>query len=243
MELSVLDENGENRARLEPYRDFVLRYLSRFESHLIPHLQNSMELALIKLCAMSSVEFEGLLRTYQYARHQLRQDQTTQGIGELWRLLTLIQLAYPNWRHVDHSDYANIEIEEDDLIHLIYSVNQDTMPEIILDLAERNLRSRMRSFFKRLGFPRRIILENANRELGADPKENLCQHCRDGGGRTALGRIVEDYGHVASQNVLLGVEINSIGDDFVNLICSDCVRQVRACVELTEVLSRLREVI
>lgn len=199
----------------------------------------SMDEVAAKLLQLGEERFEAHLGKYRHRGEPSSLLRSKQGVRELWKWLSLIHLLWPDWQFTE-SEYANLELQ-DDFIHLLYSMQEDSMRDIVFDFAEQLLGGTHRPSFAMHGFPRRLILGNAYLEEVQDDDENLCEHCRPAKQPPLFHQIVADMGQVQSRGVLQGVDANRIGE--VRITCHDCLHRVRELPDLEAILRRLGEVI
>ncbi|MBW7454875.1 ABC-three component system protein [Paenibacillus sepulcri] len=223
-----------------------VQFIERFSRDAQDQLLHSMDQVLQKLKGMNEAGLEKFMTHYRYST----QNRKTEGSGlqELWELLTLINVVYPNWNFIAPDDLfqlPNLRIDDHYWVRLLYSVHKETMPEIIIGFLSKLYNGAFRQFLMHPGqsdiFPHRFILENVNAEsMIPQNEENICEHCK--GRKANFSKILVQFGRTENLSVFQGLEPNYLAKE-VSISCASCIRQARNETSFTEICERLRKVI
>jgi hypothetical protein len=226
---------------LEEYAEHMRRFfIGQAHVGVRDDLQRSMDEVAHRIVELGEERFAEYLQLYRYLTGDVHVSSPQLGVRELWKWLSLIHLLEPEWQFTE-SEYSNLELQSE-FIHLLYSLRQDPMRDLVFDFAERMAKGHHRPVFKTHGFPRRLVLGNTYREdVREDDDENLCEHCRPAQQAPLFHQIIPDIGHTDSRGILQGVDPNRVGE--VRITCHDCLHDVRTLPDLDAILKRLGEVI
>ncbi|MGO4344278.1 ABC-three component system protein [Paenibacillus sp. MCAF9] len=207
----------------------------------------SMNDVLRKLKEMEESRLQLFLKLYQFANIRLPEGEP--GLRELWELLALVNLVYPDWNFIDPEEWvhlSNLQLNSDRWVRMLYSQAKETMPEVVIGFMTKLYTNSFQSYMKSRDhsdlFPYRLLLENINSEsLEKGNPENLCEHCNNGR-KADFSKILLQFAQDTKLTIFEGLESNRLSGT-VSISCSSCLRQVRHEVSYEEICTRLRSVI
>lgn len=250
MTSNVSDASGSSQRFIKKFEQFSqtlkTQFIGRFPPDVQDQLYYSMNQVLEKLNGMDVTRLERFMELYQYSTQHYQSEHS--GLQELWELLTLINIVYPNWNFIDPDDFLqlpNLRVEENRWVRVLYSLHKETMPEIVIGFLSKLYSGAFRQLFAHTGqgniFPYRFILENVNNEsLIPQNEENICEHCK--GRKADFSKILAQFGRAENLSVFQGLEPNYLAKN-VSISCAACIRQARNEKSFPEICSRLRRVI
>ncbi|WP_099331454.1 ABC-three component system protein [Priestia aryabhattai] len=194
-------------------------FITRFPSELQYILSKASSEVLSRLDSYEDDVINSLLDSYQFYRRELGSvPPGVSGWLDLWKILTLIQIARPDWHIKNVSHYSNFGINKS-YYYILYSIYQDTMPEIILELVERFFESPLAYFTDRM-FSRLLILENS---LLLSEEQNLCYKCKTDNQdkKVKFDRIITNFGKSDIYD-RWGISRNHVGD--IQVVCFKCLQ-------------------
>ncbi|RCW52061.1 ABC-three component system protein [Paenibacillus prosopidis] len=213
--------NGRFSNKLSALQPKIAMFNQRFPS-LQPFLSQLSQDAYQKLITISDEEFEAFLKSYQFSYFE--QPLTEDGIRQLWELLSLLQSSYPDWVFDTSIATSNIKLEHKQWRKVIFSLDQNTPFEIVLELARRHKSSSVGRFMDRGAisvFPEPLIIENA-RDI---PNLRLCKHCRKKNA-PSFGLILQEFTTSESKGVMTGIEENNYSFlEEVEVCCTNCIQE------------------
>jgi len=221
-------------------------FIKRFKNdgEIRAKLIASMDDVLQKLNNMEESRVQLFLKLYRFANNRVPGGDP--GLRELWELLALVNLVYPNWNFIDPDEWvhlSNLQLDTNRWVRMLYSQNKETMPEVVIGFITRLYSSSFQPYMSsRELFPYRLLLENINSEslIKGNP-ENLCEHCNNGR-KADFSKILLQFAQDTKITIFEGLESNSLSGT-VSISCSSCLRQVRNEVSYEEICTRLRSVI
>jgi hypothetical protein len=221
---------------LNSYKEHMNAFIQRFPSEIHHTLLEASSDVLGRLSLYRDEEIHCLLDSYQFYRKELGSiSPGVNGWFDLWKILTLIQIARPDWDIKNVPYYSNFGINKS-YYYILYSLNQDTMSEIVMELAERFFESPMAFFADRM-FSRLLILENT---LLLSEDENLCFNCSKEFKEVHFDRIVTNYGKTEVYD-RWGISKQQIGE--VRIVCFKCLQSIVLKSNTFTLAEQLQEVI
>ncbi|WP_054024819.1 ABC-three component system protein [Bacillus sp. FJAT-28004] len=224
-------------------------FIKRFKNddEIRAKLIASMNDVLRKLKEMEESRVQLFLKLYRFANNRLPGGDP--GLRELWELLALVNLVYPDWNFIDPDEWvhlSNLQLDSNRWVRMLYSQDKETMPEVVIGFISRLYASSFQPYMSSRAnpdlFPYRLLLENINSDsLGKDNPENLCEHCNNGH-KADFSKILLQFAQDSKITIFDGLESNSLTGT-VSISCSSCLRQVRNEVSYEEICTRLRSVI
>ncbi|WP_239696484.1 ABC-three component system protein [Paenibacillus oryzisoli] len=241
---------GQVVQQLEGHRQVLESvFINRFrdEDQIRTRLIGSMNEVFQKLEAMDDKKMKQFLSLYHYTNHQPPSGNS--GLRELWELLALVHLVYPDWNFTDPNEVIqlpNLQLDSERWVRILFSQDKETMPELVIGFIAKLYNSSLRPFLLSSGgeelFPYRLLLENINSEsLTSNNPENLCEHCNSSR-QADFSKILLQFGQSTHSRIFDGLEPNKLSGT-VSISCSSCLRQVRQESNYTEICKKLRKVI
>lgn len=215
-------------AQVKPQID---HYITAFPSSMHEELESAM-VAVYDRLAMSPPE---TITKWFFDSYHIPNlgSNFLEGLSRLWKMLTLLSVAYPNWDLV-HSDLANLQLNssEGTFRQLIYSTYQDPMPQVVLGLARR-----FRNGLNPNTFFHPLIMDNHRQSS----RLSLCRRC---GTTYQFGQILVNFCQDVSEGPF-GEESNTYRHlEKVKVLCANCLFEEIEFVQTVEELKTvLREVI
>lgn len=236
--------------QLEGHRQVLERvFISRFkdEDQIRARLIGSMDEVFQRIQAMDDRKLKQFLRLYHYTNHQPPSGDP--GLRELWELLALVHLVYPDWNFTDPDEVIqlpNLQLDSENWVRMLFSQDKETMPELVIGFIAKLYASPLRPILLNSSghvlFPYRLLLENINSEsLASNNPENLCEHCNSGR-QADFSNILLQFGRSSFSSIFEGLEPNQLSGT-VSISCSSCLRQVRQESSYSEICKKLRRVI
>jgi len=243
LENQIIKQLEEHRQVLE--RGFIKRF--KDEDQIQARLIGSMNEVFQRIQAMDDRKLKQFLRLYYYTNHQSSSDDL--GLRELWELLVLVHLVYPDWNFTDPDEVIqlpNLQLDSENWVRMLFSQDRETMPELVIGFIAKLYASPLRPILMNSSggvlFPYRLLLENINLEsLTYSNPENLCEHCNSGR-QADFSNILLQFGRSSFSSIFEGLEPNRLSGT-VSISCSSCLRKVRQESSYSKICEKLRRVI
>ncbi|WP_165999290.1 ABC-three component system protein [Bacillus sp. Cs-700] len=206
-------------------------YLPRFNSRIArirsedfkELINKSMEEVYGALVSMNELELKEFLSKYYHPRAGYEREVIiSQGLGELWELLTYINCNAERWKLTNY-DISNLEIiyeETKEFVNLIFSLDRFSIPFITLQLG-LELAS---SPYKKIIFENLWIIDNFHNIYD---DENICLNCGNGK-NYPFDNLLKDFSELNETGLLKGIEpknntFEELGN--IKILCANCIRK------------------
>ena len=207
------------------------RYIPQFNSRVArikredfkDLINKSMQDVYGALVSMDELELKGFLSKYYHPRVGYgREINMSQGLGELWELVTYINCNAEEWKLINY-ELSNLEITYEgtkEFVNLIYSLDRYSIPFITLQLG-LELAS---SPYKKIIFENLWIIDNFHNIYD---DENICLNCGNGKDYP-FDNLLRDFSELNETGLLKGIEPkNNTFEELgkIKILCANCIRK------------------
>ncbi|UDK97561.1 trypsin-like peptidase domain-containing protein [Lysinibacillus sphaericus] len=219
---AILEAAETTKYLIEGFPDEIQDYLLSVLDNLVEQLQeNEEDLQYFLNVAVYPVE-----------------ENTTllDGLKEMLEIILLIKSKYQNLKFQKEDELANINVEAELYMSIIYALRRnDKMPRILLEMNKKIMQKSIGPQLLKLKQPippYPIIFANCT----SSTKYNLCKNC---GGKFEFKEIIKTFLKPENEGYYMGIEDNNLDSlSKVNVICSTCLRELQNEVASKEELVR-----
>lgn len=247
IELQKLNIPIEFKVILDPLYEEVNKAVQNLNDYFIgfppcvsEKLSDAAKVISVDLLNTPKNQIQEFLKSYQYPKSNCLPAELR--IQELFEIMSLMKVKYSKTQLLYNESTANVELDNDRFLNLIYANKRHTkMPEIILDVARAASKSHSDRRRIALGdrvLPYPLILDNCS----THKKFNICKICKS---EFSFENIIQDYCVPEEDNYFTGITKNNFGFlQETKVICANCVRKLDEQVEdIGELFTKLEELI